>query len=262
MKTTRRRETDVRIKVKASNEVICEIKHLQKVLNIQSLSNYIAEFELNTVFVVSDKDKEALELYKSYYRFLLKNIEDSTKKLFIEQVLNKINKTLSNIISDVERPEIEDPKAKALINLRMNTQEKNRTYQSKKLRFDALKMTKDGKKTTHSEYILHLLKTSPVDFVEVKKHFQTFDKNFISYFNFEKNIKNKHRTLIEEIMNDKEIGFDQAYLELIKKNKPSHYNYHTKTLQQKNYNLELFSVKEGIFEDLELERNYDLRSSA
>ncbi|MBY7944999.1 hypothetical protein KW479_12900 [Vibrio fluvialis] len=195
MKTTRRREADVRIKVKSSNEVICEIKHLQKTLNIQSLSNYVSEFELNTVFVVSQKDKETLELYKTYYRFLLKNIDDSTKKLFIEQVLNKINKVLSNIITDVEHPKVEVPKAKALINLRMNTQEKNRTYQSKKLRFDALKMTTDGKKTTHSEYILHLLKTSPVDFVEINKHDQTFDKNFISYFNFEKNIKNKYRTL-------------------------------------------------------------------
>ncbi|HHY0422210.1 TPA: hypothetical protein ACVU4V_003899 [Vibrio parahaemolyticus] len=262
MKTTRRREADVRIKVKANNEVICEIRHLQKTLNIQSLSNYISEFELNTVFVVSDKDKETLELYESYYRFLLKNIEDSTKKLFIEQVLNKINKVLSNIITDVERPKIGGPKTKALINLRMNTREKNRIYQSKKLRFDALKMTKEGKKTTHSEYILHLLKTSPVDFVEINKHDQTFDKNFVSYFNFEKNIKNKHRTLIEEIMNDKGIGFDQAYLDLIKDKKPSHYNYHIKTLQQKDYNLELFSVKKGIFEDLELERNYDLRSSA
>ena len=260
MKTTRRREADVRIKVKSSNEVICEIKHLQKTLNIQSLSNYVSEFELNTVFVVSQKDKETLELYKTYYRFLLKNIDDSTKKLFIEQVMNKINKVLSNIISDIERPKIEDAKAKALINLRMNTQEKNRTYQSKKLRFDALKMTKEGKKTTHSEYILHLLKTSPVDFVEINKHDQTFDKNFVSYFNFEKNIKNKYRTLIEEIMNDKGIGFDKAYLELIKKKKLSHYNYHTKTLQQKNYNLELFSIRQGILEDLELEKNYDLRS--
>lgn len=124
VKTTRRRETDVRIKVKANNKVICEIKHLQKTLNIQSLSNYVSEFELNTVFVVSHKDKEELELYKNYYRFLLKNIEDSTKKLFIEQVLNKINKVLSNIISDVERPKIEDAKAKVLINLRMNTKEK------------------------------------------------------------------------------------------------------------------------------------------
>lgn len=262
MKTTRRRESDVRIKVKANNEIICEIKHLQKTLNIQSLSNYVSEFELNTVFVVSQKDRETLELYKSYYRFLLKNIDDSTKKLFIEQVLNKINKVLSNIISDVERPKIEDSKTKALINLRMNTKEKNRIYQSKKLRFDTSRVLNNSKKTTHSEYILHLLKTSPVDFVEINKHDQTFDKNFISYFNFEKNIKNKHRTLIEEIMNDKGIGFDQAYLELIKKNKPSHYNYHTKTLQQKNYNLELFSVRKGIFEDLELERNYDLRSSA
>ncbi|HHG3178710.1 TPA: hypothetical protein ACPVX6_004799, partial [Vibrio parahaemolyticus] len=219
---------DVRIKVKASNEVICEIKHLQKTLNIQSLSNYISEFELNTVFVVSERDRETLEIYKTYYRFLLKNIEDSTKKLFIEQVLNKINKVLSNIISDVERPEIEEPKAKALISLRMNTKEKNRIYQSKKLRFDTSRVLNDCQKTTHSEYILHLLKTSPVDFIEVKKHDQTFDKNFISYFNFEKNIKNKYRTLIEEIMNEKGIGFDQAYLELIKTKKTSHYNYHTK----------------------------------
>ncbi|EHZ2536852.1 hypothetical protein V8046_000003 [Vibrio parahaemolyticus] len=262
MKTTRRRETDVRIKVKANNEVICEIKHLQKALNIQSLSNYIAEFELNTVFVVSHKDKETLELYKGYYRFLLKNIGDSTTKLFIEQALNKINKVLSNIILDVERPHIKEPNAKALINLRMNTKEKNRIYQSKKLRFDTSRVLNDSQKTTHSEYILHLLKTCPVDFVEINKHDQTFDKNFISYFNFEKNIKNKYRTLIEEIMNDRGIGFDQAYLELIKKKKPSHYNYHTKTLQQKNYNLKLFSVRQGIFEDLELERNYDLRSSA
>ncbi|HCE1956665.1 TPA: hypothetical protein N2935_001550 [Vibrio parahaemolyticus] len=262
MKTTRRRETDVRIKVKASNEVICEIKHLQKTLNIQSLSNYISEFELNTVFVVSEKDRETLEIYKTYYRFLLKNIEDSTKKLFIEQVLNKINKVLSNIISDVERPEIEEPKAKALISLRMNTKEKNRIYQSKKLRFDTSRVLNDCQKTTHSEYILHLLKTSPVDFIEVKKHDQTFDKNFISYFNFEKNIKNKYRTLIEEIMNEKGIGFDQAYLELIKTKKTSHYNYHTKILQHKDYNLELFSIRQGVFEDIELERNYDLRSSA
>ncbi|HCE2689024.1 hypothetical protein [Vibrio parahaemolyticus] len=262
MKTTRRRETDVRIKVKASNEVICEIKHLQKTLNIQSLSNYISEFELNTVFVVSERDRETLEIYKTYYRFLLKNIEDSTKKLFIEQVLNKINKVLSNIISDVERPEIEEPKAKALISLRMNTKEKNRIYQSKKLRFDTSRVLNDCQKTTHSEYILHLLKTSPVDFIEVKKHDQTFDKNFISYFNFEKNIKNKYRTLIEEIMNEKGIGFDQAYLELIKTKKTSHYNYHTKILQHKDYNLELFSIRQGVFEDIELERNYDLRSSA
>ncbi|MFW0971105.1 hypothetical protein ACEWAL_13460 [Vibrio parahaemolyticus] len=262
MKTTRRRETDVRIKVKATNEVICEIKHLKKTLNIQSLSNYISEFELNTVFVVSDKDKETLELYKTYYRFLLKNIDDSTKKLFIEQVINKINKVLSNIITDVERPKIEDPKTKALINLRMNTREKNRIYQSKKLRFDTSRVLNDSQKTTHSEYILHLLKTSPVDFVEVKKHDQTFDKNFISYFNFEKSIKNKYRTLIEEIMNKKGLGFNQAYLDLINKKKLSHYNYHTKTLQQKNYNLELFSVREGVFEDIELERNYDLRSFA
>lgn len=262
MKTTRRRETDVRIKVKSNNEVICEIKRLQKVLNIQSLSNYVSEFELNTVFVVSHKDKEELELYKNYYRFLLKNIEDSTKKLFIEQVLNKINKVLSNIITDVERPKIGDPKTKALINLRMNTREKNRTYKSKKLRFDTSRVLNDSQKTTHSEYILHLLKTSPVDFVEIKKHDQTFDKNFISYFNFEKNVKNKYRTLIEEIMNKKGLGFNQAYLDLIKKKKLSHYNYHTKTLQQKNYNLELFSLRQGIFEDVELERNYDLRSSA
>ncbi|MCA3943971.1 hypothetical protein [Vibrio vulnificus] len=262
MKTTRRREADVRIKVKANNEAICEIKYLQKILNIQSLSNYIAEFELNTVFVVSQKDRKTLELYKNYYRFLLNNIDDSTRKLFIEQVLNKINKVLSNIILDVKRPNIKEPNAKALINLRMNTKEKNRIYQSKKLRFDTLRVLNDSQKTTHSEYILHLLKTSPVDFVEVKKHDQTFDKNFISYFNFEKNIKNKHRTLIEAIMNDKGLGFDQAYLELIKDKKPSHYNYHIKTLQQKDYNLELFSVKKGIFEDVELERNYDLRSSA
>lgn len=120
----------------------------------------------------------------------------------------------------------------------------------------------DCQKTTHSEYILHLLRTSPVDFVEVKKHDQTFDKNFISYFNFERNIKNKYRKRIEEIMNKKGIGFDKAYLDLIKDKKLSHYNYHTKTLQQKNYNLELFSVRQGIFEDIELERNYDLRSSA
>ncbi|HAS6237040.1 TPA: hypothetical protein I7194_06070 [Vibrio vulnificus] len=261
MKTTRRRETDVRIKVKASNDIICEIKHLQKTLNIQSLSNYVSEFELNTVFVVSDKDKETLELYKSYYRFLLKNIEDSTKKLFIEKVLNKINKVLSNIITDVERPKIGDPKTKALINLRMNTKDKNRIYQSKKLRFDTSRVLNDSQKTTHSEYILHLLKTCPVDFIEINNHDQTFDKNFISYFNFEKNIKNKYRKRIEEIMNKKGIGFDKAYLDLIKDKKPNHYNYHAKTLQQKDYNLELFSVRQGIFEDLELGRNYDLRSS-
>ncbi|TOI95662.1 hypothetical protein, partial [Vibrio parahaemolyticus] len=94
---------------------------------------------------------ETLELYKTYYRFLLKNIDDSTKKLFIEQVINKINKVLSNIITDVERPKIEDPKTKALINLRMNTREKNRIYQSKKLRFDTSRVLNDSQKTTHSE---------------------------------------------------------------------------------------------------------------